>query len=236
MSRKRIVCRWACITTFASRWVRTRARRARCEAIPPAVPPHSWLPCWLPDCIVWPSSLLAAKSPQASPGTNTSSLDKPPRPLTPEERAFLERLHGGRSFEGVKVDEGFLFDSWVGGVVRSDKEINVQGEFSLMNEKEQLALLAHESTHIVQRQLGTLDNFRGAFAHAWARLTGTDLYAIPADFKGSFFDLNFEQQAVVVENAARIKLDLPLNGYGAALGKVRVFQLYKEYLETVAPR
>jgi hypothetical protein len=182
------------------------------------------------------SSLLGAKSPQASPGTNTSSLDKPPRPLTPEERAFLERLHGGRSFEGVKVDEGFLFDSQVGGVVRSDKEINVRGGFSLMSKERQLALLAHESTHIVQRQLGTLDNFRGAFAHAWAWLTGTDLYAIPADFKGSFFDLNFEQQAVVVENAARIKLGTDLNRYGAALGKVRVFQLYKEYLETVRPR
>jgi hypothetical protein len=119
--------------------------------------------------------------------------------------------------------------------VRSDKEINVEGGFSLMRKERQLALLAHESTHIVQRQLGTLDNFRGAFAHAWARLTGTDLYAIPADFKGSFFDLNFEQQAVVVENAARIKLGTPQR-YGAALGKLRVLQLYKEYLKTVRPR
>jgi hypothetical protein len=194
----------------------------------------TWLPCWLPDCIVWPSSLLAAKSPQASPGTNTSSLDKPPRPLTPEERAFLERLHGGRSFEGVKVDEGFLFDSQVGGVVRSDKEINVRGGFSLMNEREQLALLAHESTHIVQRQLGTLDNFRGAFAHAWARLTGTDLYAIPVDFKGSFFDLNFEQQAVVVENAALVELKAPLTTHGKVLGEERIMQLYQEYLRAVA--
>jgi hypothetical protein len=182
------------------------------------------------------SSLLGAKSPQASPGTNTSSLDKPPRPLTPKERAFLEQLHGGRGFEGVKVDEGFLFDSQVGGVVRSDKEINVEGGFSLKSEEDQLALLAHESTHIVQRQLGTLDSFRGAFAHAWARLTGTNLYAIPGDFKGSFFDLNFEQQAVVVENAARIKLGAPLDDYGAALGKLRVLQLYKEYLKTVRPR
>jgi len=79
------------------------------------------------------SSLLGAQSPQVTPGTDTGSLNKPPRPLTPEERAFLERLHGVRSFEGVKVDEGFLFDSMVGGVVRSGKEINVQAEFSLLS-------------------------------------------------------------------------------------------------------
>jgi hypothetical protein len=41
---------------------------------------------------------------------------------------------------------------------------------------------------------------------------------------------------VVVENAARIKLGLPLDDYGAALGKLRVLQLYKEYLKTVRPR
>ena len=40
----------------------------------------------------------------------------------------------------------------------------------------------------------------------------------------------------MVENAARIKLGTDLNRYGAALGKLRVLQLYKEYLETVRPR
>ena len=59
------------------------------------------------------SSLLGADSPQATPGTDTGSLNKPPRPLTPEERALLERLHGGRSFEGVKVDEGFFSTPWL---------------------------------------------------------------------------------------------------------------------------
>jgi len=120
--------------------------------------------------------------------------------------------------------------------VRSDKELNVEAGFSLMKKEEQLALLAHESMHIVQRQLGTLDNFRGALAHLRAWLTGTKLYAIPADFQGSFFDLNFEQQAVVVENAAVIKLDAAhlMTSERRALGEECIMQLYEEYLRAVA--
>jgi hypothetical protein len=42
--------------------------------------------------------------------------------------------------------------------------------------------------------------------HFRATLTGRDLYQFPADLTGGFWSLNFEQQAVVLENYARLSL------------------------------
>jgi RHS repeat-associated protein len=167
----------------------------------------------------------------SSPSSGTaggSNLD--PRPLTPAQKAYLENLHG-RSFDGVTVDEGFLGERWAAGQVRSDAEINVETGFSQYSPTDQLGLLGHEGTHIVQRDLGILNNFNGFFKHAGAALTGTDLYAIPSDYSGSFWDLNFEQQAVIVENVGRLSLgqSSTLFPHGGNLSVPRTLGLYMEY-------
>jgi RHS repeat-associated protein len=167
----------------------------------------------------------------SSPGSGTaggSNLD--PRPLTPDEQVYLENLHG-RSFAGVSVDEGFVGERWAAGQVRSDAQINVEGGFSQYSRTDQLGLLGHEGTHIVQRQLGILDNFKGFFSHAAASITGTDLYAIPNNYSGSFWNLNFEQQAVIVENVGRFQLGQSplLFPSGRNLSVPRTLGLYMEY-------
>jgi hypothetical protein len=142
----------------------------------------------------------------------------------------MEQLHG-RDFGGVNVDEGFVGERFAAGQVRSDSEINVESGFSGLPRTERLGLLGHEGTHIVQRQLGTLNNFKGFFAHLRASITGTDLYAIPSDYSGSFGSLNFEQQAVVVENVGRLGLgQSPARfPYGGNLSVPRTLGLYMEY-------
>ena len=153
-----------------------------------------------------------------------------PRALTGGERAFLENLTG-QDFGGVRVDEGFLGERFAAGQVRSDAEINVFSEFSRLSATEQLALLSHESAHVVQRIAGTLNNFGGFLSHLGARLTGRDLYAFPNNFSGSFSSLNFEQQAVVLENTARLMLGQTPADFrsGANLSAATVLRLYGEF-------
>lgn len=161
-------------------------------------------------------------------GKNESQSD--PRALTSGERAFLENLTG-QDFGGVRVDEGFLGERFAAGQVRSDAEINVFSGFSRLSATEQLALLSHESAHIVQRRAGTLNNFGGFFSHLGARLTGRDLYAFPDNFSGSFSSLNFEQQGVVLENTARLMLGQTPGDFrsGANLSAATVLRLYGEF-------
>lgn len=137
----------------------------------------------------------------------------------------------GQDFGGVQVDQGFLGERFAAGQVRSDAEINVFSGFSRLSATEQLALLSHESAHIVQRRAGTLNNFGGFFSHLGARLTGRDLYAFPDNFSGSFSSLNFEQQGVVLENTARLMLGQTPASFrsGANLSAATVLRLYGEF-------
>jgi RHS repeat-associated protein len=157
-----------------------------------------------------------------------SDLDT--RPLTPEEQAYLEDLHG-RSFSGVRLDEGFAGERWAVGQVRSDSEINVASGYSGMSRTGRLGLLGHEGTHIVQRKLGILNNFKGFFSHLRASITGADLYDVPSNYNGSFWNLNFEQQAVVVENVGRLTLgqDPATFQSGGNVGVPTTLDLYREY-------
>ncbi len=145
-----------------------------------------------------------------------------------DKQSYLEYITG-ESFEGVQVDEGFLGESFAPGMVRSDWEINMRTGFSSLDPREQLARLVHEGEHILQCREGMLNNFK-VFSHLGARLTGRNLYAIPAGFTGHFSDLNFEQQAVVLENAARIDLGLPIQNYGGGLTNADYRLLYADFL------
>jgi len=92
-------------------------------------------------------------------------------------------------------------------------------------------------THIVQRQTGILNNFKGFFSHARAWVTGTNLYAFPDNYSGSFSSLNFEQQAVIVENAGRIGLgqNPRFFPFGRNVSVPRTLGLYLEYRGVIAP-
>jgi RHS repeat-associated protein len=164
-----------------------------------------------------------------------SGPDLPPRALTQAERQYLEDLTG-EDFGGVQVDEGFIGDRWNAGQVRSDNEINVARGYSSLTWDEQRALLSHEATHILQRREGTLNNWMGARAHL---SQGVNLYRIPSNFSGRFSELNFEQQAVVLENAARLDMGLTLRftyyGYGGSItntysvGDIKIW--YADFLQ-----
>lgn len=154
-----------------------------------------------------------------------------PRPLAGYEQQFLEDLTG-ESFSGVRVDEGFFGERFAAGQVRSDNEINVFSGFSSLPRTERLALLAHESVHILQRRSGTLTNLGGFTSHLGAALTGRDLYAIPSGFRGRFSQLNFEQQGVILENAGRLSLGQSPGQflYGRNLGVADIKLLYTDFL------
>ena len=70
-------------------------------------------------------------------------------PLSSTQQQYLEYITG-ESFAGVRLDEGFLGESFASGMVRSDREINVATGFSSLDPREQLARLTHEGTHILQ--------------------------------------------------------------------------------------
>jgi len=134
------------------------------------------------------------------------------------------------AWERVKLDEGFFGERFADGQVRSNYEINVTSGYSGRTLNERLSLLVHEGVHIWQRQHGLLDNFRGSWLHIRAWLTGSDPSFVGPSFRGSFWDLNFEQQAAVVRDYFVLARD-PSSSYletkGLDPGRIR--ELYGEF-------
>ena len=130
------------------------------------------------------------------------------------------------------MDEGFWGEHWASGQVRSDTQINVASGFSRMEIKRQIALLAHEALHIVDRRSGALGNIRGFFSHLGASITGGNLYAFPNGGVGrSYRSLNFEQRAVVLEATAFVMLgvEAPMIIERTGLAPKMALRLYGEY-------
>ncbi len=180
-----------------------------------------------------PASGVASESQkemQKGPGAGGTAANPKPRPLTDEERKALEEFVGKSvDWERVKLDEGFWGEGFdVDGQVRSNYEINVKSGYSGWKLKERLSLLVHEGVHIWQRQHGLLDNFRGSWLHIRAWLTGSNPYVVGPSFRGSFWDLNFEQQANVVRDYFVLARE-PSLGLRTGLDPGRIRELYGEF-------
>ncbi|GIW45608.1 MAG: hypothetical protein KatS3mg077_2890 [Candidatus Binatia bacterium] len=135
----------------------------------------------------------------------------------------------------VKLDEGFRGERFARGQVRSDFEINVESGYSGLDDPDRYALLTHEGTHIWQRQQGRLNNFGGAMRHLWSWLThfgdSIAIYRVDRGFRGSFWELNFEQQAAVVGDWVEFNLSPipPAVGSETGLPPVMLERLYLEF-------
>ncbi|GBD24746.1 hypothetical protein HRbin30_00059 [bacterium HR30] len=92
----------------------------------------------------------------------------------------------------------------------------------------------HEGVYIWQRQHGLLDNFRGSWLHLRAWLTGSDPYVVGPSFRGSFWDLNFEQQAAVVGDYFVLKR-APFLDRETGLDARTIERLYWEFRRVAGP-
>lgn len=126
------------------------------------------------------------------------------------------------------MDEGFFGESGAHGQVRSDSEINVTSQYSTLSKAERLALLTHEGVHIWQRQHGLLDNFRGAWLHIKSLVLRQSPYVVSKDFRGSFWQLNIEQQGAVVGDFVGVTLSPNFPPY-TRLNPIMIERLYWEF-------